>query len=274
MRVIINADDFGLNAAVNAEIERCIKEGLITSTTIMAAGDGFEEAVEISKHYPNISFGVHLSLDELTSLTKSPILYHYGLTDGQGLFMKGGVFKVKEWTKELKEAVFVELSAQIEKIIMAGIKPSHFDGHHHCHTIPALHEIIVRLSSMYSVKKVRIPLDFITLNMRIHHIVPAVPDKSNNLSLKSSYSQDLSIFGRLNRMKNMYVNVFFFKRNFTTSDYCCSVASFRKNENYMLQTMRNKTIELMCHPGHQNYLEETESLYFLKDLNRISYIQL
>ena len=79
MRVIINADDFGVNATVNTEIERCIREGLITSTTIMAAGDGFEEAIEISKLYPQISFGVHLTLDELTSQTKSPLLHQYGL---------------------------------------------------------------------------------------------------------------------------------------------------------------------------------------------------
>ena len=42
-RVIINADDFGINPIVTSEIERMIELGIVTSTTIMANGSCLDE---------------------------------------------------------------------------------------------------------------------------------------------------------------------------------------------------------------------------------------
>lgn len=276
MRVIINADDFGLNATVNREIERCIHEGLITSTTIMAAGEGFDEAVKISKRYPQISFGVHLTLDELSSLTKSPILQKYGMTDDHGVFIKGGLFRVAKWTSELTTAISLELEAQVERIIAAGIMPSHFDGHHHCHTIPALHPILMDLTEKYHIKSVRVPLDSRTIGMMIHHVTPAVQMHNSEPSGNSSISSNnVNIIKKISHIIDSYKNNRFFKKHFKTTDYCCSVATFMKNSDFFLGAMRDKTCELMCHPGHSIYIKETAMLRELPILiERTSYLEL
>lgn len=278
MRVIINADDFGLNATVNREIERCIREGLITSTTIMAAGEAFDEAVEISKRYPQISFGVHLTLDELSSLTKSPVLHKYGMTDEQGIFIKGGLFRVAKWTSELTTAIRLELEAQIERIVAAGKVPSHFDGHHHCHTIRELHQIMVELSRKYGVNRVRVPLDYRSLHMIINHVTPVNP---LIVGIKNSPSDDHShtiekpsIYRRVIHNISMFQNDCFFKKHFRTVDYCCSVSSFKKNEDYFQRRMCDRIFELMCHPGHPNYQQETLLLNSLAHYSRISYLNL
>ena len=260
LRVIVNADDFGLNETVNAAIEKCIKQGLITSTTIMAAGEGFDDAVTLAKKYPYISYGVHLTLDELSSLTKSPVLHKYGMTDSEGLFIKGGVFRVQEWTHELTTAIHYELEAQIDKIISAGLTPSHFDGHHHCHTVKYLHGIMVELTRKYNITKVRVPLDARDMDMILHHITPAISKRTVTNSILPSKKSSNGIIKRVRLNFSMICNDRFFKRSFNTTDYCCSVASFKKNEEYLKTHFRGKTIELMCHPGHPNYKEETELL--------------
>ena len=43
--VIVNAYDFGQSAVVNRVIMACFRQGLISSTTIMANMPGFDEAV-------------------------------------------------------------------------------------------------------------------------------------------------------------------------------------------------------------------------------------
>ena len=44
-KLIVNADDFGLHSAVNAGIIDGHRRGIITSTSLMAGGEAFTEAV-------------------------------------------------------------------------------------------------------------------------------------------------------------------------------------------------------------------------------------
>ena len=77
--VIINADDCGINKEVDAEIERFIQLGKITSTTVMANMDDLEGAKNLYDLYKdNISFGVHVNLTNGEPLTKSQALLDYG----------------------------------------------------------------------------------------------------------------------------------------------------------------------------------------------------
>ena len=61
-RLIVNADDFGYTHGVNAGIIRGFRDGIITSTTIMANGAAFEDAVDYAKENPSLGVGIHLVL--------------------------------------------------------------------------------------------------------------------------------------------------------------------------------------------------------------------
>src|SRR5277367_3591313 len=61
-RLIVNADDFGITRGVNRGILRSHREGIVTSATIMAAGDAFEDAVETARANPSLGVGVHIVL--------------------------------------------------------------------------------------------------------------------------------------------------------------------------------------------------------------------
>src|SRR3989339_560109 len=64
LKIIINADDFGLNEKVNEGILRSFRNGILRSASLMANGNSFEQAVGIINSNPNLDIGVHLTLVE------------------------------------------------------------------------------------------------------------------------------------------------------------------------------------------------------------------
>ncbi len=60
--LIINADDFGRSRACNAGILRSLKEGVVTSTTLMVPCPWALHAMQMLSDHPDISFGVHLTV--------------------------------------------------------------------------------------------------------------------------------------------------------------------------------------------------------------------
>src|SRR5215469_18234123 len=61
-RLIVNGDDFGFTRGTNAGILRGHVEGILTSTTLMANGPAFENAVEIALANPSLGVGCHVSV--------------------------------------------------------------------------------------------------------------------------------------------------------------------------------------------------------------------
>src|SRR3989304_9858695 len=86
VRIIINAEDFGASREVNNAISELMSQGKITSASILANSPEYKRAVEITKLYPECSFGVHLNLTEHRPLTKDnafrPILNQEGNFNG------------------------------------------------------------------------------------------------------------------------------------------------------------------------------------------------
>src|SRR5579862_8076340 len=60
--LILNADDFGLTRGVNEGIVRAHNEGILSSTTLMANGLEFDDAVRLAKSNPRLGVGCHLVL--------------------------------------------------------------------------------------------------------------------------------------------------------------------------------------------------------------------
>ena len=80
MKIIINADDFGLSHDVNLAVVEAFKRGFVTNATIMVNMPGFEEGVALSKE--NGFFektGLHLNFFEGQPLTEDikslPLFY-------------------------------------------------------------------------------------------------------------------------------------------------------------------------------------------------------
>lgn len=239
----------------------------------MANGEAFEEVQAICISNPQISFGVHLVIDELDSLTKSKIFAERGIIDKKGVFVKSAIQKVII-DKDLEEAVFSEWDAQICRIKEAGIHISHIDSHHHYHTLPQLYEVVKKISDKHQIGKVR-------LNSWRPLLMPYKKPQKISLcdsSQKDKKKKNFMILG--NKIIN-YVNTKAeyckLHNSFKTADFFTSVAVFYYNVKVMEEWKSFNTIELMCHPGHPNYTEESLLLHILKSKfgsNYMNYWQL
>ena len=127
MRLIINADDFGLSKSITDGIIEGIKGGYITSTSLMVNMPFAEYAVkEAIKN--NIScVGLHSNLT-----VGKPIIENKNLTDDSGSFLYNR--KQIDRTDLSYEDVYNEIKAQIkqvEKLSNGKLKIDHIDMHHH-----------------------------------------------------------------------------------------------------------------------------------------------
>ncbi|HEY7211587.1 MAG TPA: ChbG/HpnK family deacetylase [Bryobacteraceae bacterium] len=145
-RLIVNADDFGFTKDVNAGIVEAHRNGVLTSATLMANGEAFDDAVRLAREVPSLDIGCHLVLVQGASLLTGKMLPRGPRQLLIGLARRG-------------LDVYSELRVQIEKIKAAGIRPSHLDTHKHTHLVPRVFRIVVRLASEFGVPYVRLPLD-------------------------------------------------------------------------------------------------------------------
>lgn len=151
MLIIINADDLGATGEVNDSIFSLIEAGLVTSSTLMANGPGFEHAVERIPNFPHCSFGIHLNLSVFAPLTDPSALAP--VLDLNGCLSQR--FFQTRLSGRLRAALHEELRAQVRRVFDAGVPVSHFDSHQHIHTIPSLFPILKSLQREFKIYKVR-----------------------------------------------------------------------------------------------------------------------
>ena len=144
LKLIVNADDFGLSRAVNLGIAEAFANGIVRSTTLMAGMPAFDHAVAIAGQHPGLGTGIHLTL----SMGRPVLAGHKTLTDEQGLFKHQDFFHHHIDQIDLAE-VQAEFIAQIEKAQAAGLTITHLDGHHHVHGISGIREIVCQLCQRY-----------------------------------------------------------------------------------------------------------------------------
>jgi predicted glycoside hydrolase/deacetylase ChbG (UPF0249 family) len=161
-RLIVNADDFGMTPGVNRAVVEAHRHGMVTSASLMAAGDDFEEAVELAGRY-DISVGCHVVL-----LEGSPLLPPHqiprlavGDAEGRSRFQRSlGEFIRAATTGHLPgEEIAREATAQIQRIRNAGIHVTHVDTHKHAHVFPEVFRPLMRAAVACGVGAMRNPFE-------------------------------------------------------------------------------------------------------------------
>lgn len=204
-KVIFNADDFGYSRGINYGIVDSFKHGILTSTTLMANMPGFEHAVELAKENPDLGIGVHLTLT-----TGEPVLKtHKTLITKDGRFRELSVYEADTIDVDFDE-VYQEWKAQIQKVINAGIKPTHLDSHHHTHTFGGNQEVVKKLAREYD-----LPI-------------------RNNLELPDDIK-------KTTRFEVAFENCCSESSELRARKYL---------ENLLEDLQRFESVEIMCHPGY------------------------
>lgn len=150
-RFILNADDFGMSNAYNQAVLYGVNDGLLTSASICANGEAFDDAINnIIPKCPNLSVGVHLNIIEGQSLTNCPLL-----TDKNGIFNNGYIAMIiKSFNNDFISQVEQEFRAQIEKVLKVA-NVDHIDSHVHTHAIPNIFKLTAKLAKEYNIPYIR-----------------------------------------------------------------------------------------------------------------------
>ncbi len=157
-RLIVNADDFGLAESVNEGIIKAHRDGIVTSTSLLAGGRGAEHAAALAKDNPSLGIGVHLCVTlerPVSPPEKIPSLIdNNGRLPGGPLPFATGLFSGRVKPRDIE----AELRAQIERALALGITPTHIDGHQHLFMLGPVFEIAVRLTKEFGIKAMRYPV--------------------------------------------------------------------------------------------------------------------
>ncbi len=154
-KLIVNADDFGLN---DHTVEWTIKGfecGALTSATIMAGMPATDKAVEYAKGHPQFSFGVHFYLVDEMPMCK-PEEIPSMIDPKTGKLWQTRKFILRNFAGLIKvEDLKREMRAQYLAIKNAGVPISHVDGHGHNHRLPQSIKALAELKDELGFTKVR-----------------------------------------------------------------------------------------------------------------------
>jgi len=157
-QLIVNADDFGYTRGVNRAIVDGCRRGIITSTSLMANGAAFDDAVDLARAEPGLDTGCHINLVEGTPVAPASQLPHLVGADGKFRGLSGLMLRLAVgWIPESE--LEGECSAQIEKLLRAGIQPSHVDTHQHTHLHPRVAAAVAGAARRHSIHWLRRPFD-------------------------------------------------------------------------------------------------------------------
>lgn len=233
-KLIVSADDFGLSCRVNAGIVDAHRNGIVTSTTLMATGGAFEDAVRLCGENPELDVGVHLTLvGERSVLPRERIP---SLVDESGRLPADVFAFARDYVRgRIRLAdIRAELNAQFERVRSAGVNLTHADSHQHVHMLGGILETTAELCVAHGVR----------------HLRRAAEHVGRQLMCGKPMPQRLVQLGAV-RMVAL--------RRWPDSVRCTDrfygfYSGGRLDESHLAAVIRSMrpgiVAELMCHPGH------------------------
>ena len=237
MRMIINSDDFGATISVNDHTLDLIERGRISSATLIANAPALEDAIRRIPRHTRCSFGVHLNLTEFAPLTPPEELNDLKpFLDGRGSFAGEAVLRSVPIDARARDAFFKEWCLQVKRVLSLGLSVSHFDSHNHVHTMPTLFQVLKRVQREFGIRKVR--------------------TSWNVYSASSPPSSALLLKKQLWNLALRYYYPTVTTSAFTSFAVFYELAKHQRRSEFI----QYDSMELMVHPGHPDFEEETQLL--------------
>jgi chitin disaccharide deacetylase len=238
-RLIITADDFGLTTSINDGIISSVNDGIVTSISMISAGEAFNDAVSLLHRHKILSVGAHLALTEVSPVL--PRTLTSSIVTASGKFYRHYINLLPRVFFHLarKHEIYLELKAQIERILKTGIKIDHISSHEHIHIFPGLMEIFIYLSREFNIPSIR------------------YPHKETATSTNSIYKTAILSYLGHNMLRKLS------KSGLKHTDHFSGLINSGKLKedtlSNIIRSLKDGTTELVCHPGRLG--PEIESRY-------------
>jgi len=262
----VNADDFGLTQGVNQAVIELFRDHALTSTTLMATADNFDEAVALAKQSPSLGVGCHVVLvDGMPVLPSSeiPSLIDISAPNKSVFRAKLSTFVTDLLRGRISEAeIEAEATAQVKKLQQAGIAVTHIDTHKHTHTFPRVLRPLLQAALACGVKAIRNPFE---------------PNWSLNATANGGHVRKMQV--RLLRSQSATFSQEVTSSGILTTDGAIGVLATgtldaQTIEN-LLAAMPDGTWELVCHPGYNDAALQQQNTRLLasRDVERAALLE-
>jgi hopanoid biosynthesis associated protein HpnK len=241
--LIINADDFGLTQGVDRAIVEAHRHGVVTSSTLMANGRAFDDAIERAKSASQLSIGCHVVLVDglpMRGAQQTATLSDKKFPDGR-FYQSLNSFALRAVGGRIDaDEIEAEVTAQIRKLQAAGVVVSHLDTHKHTHIFPQVLRPLLRAARACGVPAVRNPFGPVRFS-----ILAKYP------SLWKRYSQ-VTVLNRLGGRFRKSVA----EAGMLTTDGTVGIVATGVMDHYLFENIVDSlpegTWELVCHPGYND----------------------
>ncbi|GMM60818.1 hopanoid biosynthesis-associated protein HpnK [Novosphingobium pituita] len=157
--LVVTADDFGADEAVNEAVERAHRDGVLTAASLMVTGHAVDDAVARARRLPSLGVGLHLVLvDGQSALPPAP---GRALADAQGRFYDN--MALTGLRLAISPAARRELAAEIEAQFAAfartGLPLDHVNAHKHFHVHPVIARMVVDAARRHGARAIRAPVE-------------------------------------------------------------------------------------------------------------------
>lgn len=164
VRLVVNADDFGMTMEISRGIVKAHRAGIVTSTSLLGNCADLDSARALLAEAPALGVGVHLSLIGGRPVANASALPT--LTDGSGQFLSRSTDFFTRWMRGQLEAAEIdrEIDAQIDRVRSAGIAVDHLDTHHHLGFLPLVGRAMEAAARRHGIAGIRTLIEKPTLS--------------------------------------------------------------------------------------------------------------
>jgi chitin disaccharide deacetylase len=243
-RLIVNADDFGLTQGVNRAIVEAHCHGIVTSATLMANGQAFDDASQRATTMSGLSVGCHVVLVDGSPVLggkQTPSTLSDKKFDDRRFYQSLSGFALRTVGGNIDaDEIEAEATAQIRKLQAAGIVVSHLDTHKHTHILPPVLRPLLRAARACGVPAVRNPFGPVPISMVAKQ--PGLWKQFSKVTILSRLGKTfrrsvtgagmLTPEGTVGIVTTGALNVDFFRR--------------------IVDSLPEGTWELVCHPGYND----------------------
>ena len=225
-----------MTTGVNRAVAELHAAGALTSTTLMACGSAFDDAVRIAREQPTLGVGCHVLLVDGTPTSQA--WNSSSLLAPNGAFTSSMAdFATAVGTGYTKSAhIEQEVAAQIAKLQDAGVRVTHIDTHKHTHLLPRVARAVMRGARRQGIRNIRNPFE---------------PEWCSALS-PAPLSRKLP-FRFLHRFKDFFTQLLA-EEDMRSTDASLGLIATGSQDTKVLQSIVDAappgTYEIVCHPGY------------------------
>jgi len=156
-RLIVTADDFGVDIAVNEAVEQAFTNGILTCASLMMGAPATADAVARARRLKGLGVGLHLTLAD--GVPVSPPHAVRGLIDMHGRFRDDLVGSGIRWAFNpiVRLQLAHEINAQFQAFIATGLILDHVNVHKHLHLHPTVSSLVIHIGRRYGLLAIRVP---------------------------------------------------------------------------------------------------------------------